>query len=261
MSGKRFSLFAVSLIALTLLSLTIFFSLTKKSIFGISFGKPAQTSKTIVLVGDSMTEYLGNFELLDERLKKYYPDTIFKLLNYGFGSTNILSVPDRLTKLIDHNGKLTEPINGIPFDLILIESMGNNPLSQYPMDEGIKKQNEALDKIMEIISDKHPKSSVIFVATIAPNKDWYGYGVLTLSPEQREQWVNERVAYIKNHMTYAKSHNIPLINIFDKSLDSTGQGNIDYLNSNDHIHPSPTGLGFISTQIADYINENGLLKK
>ena len=42
--------------------------------------------------------------------------------------------------------------------------------------------------------------------------------VYNLSPEQRKEWANERTAYIKNHIEYARSHNIPLINIFEKSL-------------------------------------------
>ncbi len=253
MSFKRISAGLIFLTILLTISLSINIFQNKSSILGISFAKPAQISKTIVLVGDSMTEYLGNFELLNLALKKHYPNTTFQLLNYGFGSTNILSVPDRLTKLSDYNKRLLQPINDIPFDLILIESTGNNPLSQYSLEEGTKKQNQTLDQIVSIIIQKHPKSSIVFVATIAPNKDWYGYGALTLSPQQREQWVNERIAYIKNHMAYAKLHNIPLINIFDKSLDSTGQGNIDYLNSNDHIHPSPTGIEFISKEIANFI--------
>src|SRR5581483_12519473 len=52
--------------------------------------KPKGTYK-IVLVGDSLTEFLGNNELLKDDLKNYYPDKTFKVDNYGFGSTNILS--------------------------------------------------------------------------------------------------------------------------------------------------------------------------
>ena len=65
------------------------------------FIKPSR-SYTLVFVGDSMTEYLGNFDEMQNYLGKYYPKDKFLLLNYGFGSTNILSVPDRLEKVSDH---------------------------------------------------------------------------------------------------------------------------------------------------------------
>lgn len=215
---------------------------------------------TLVFVGDSMTEYLGNFDELRDYLHKLYPKQTFLLLNYGFGSTNILSVPDRLEKLSDHAGRNFQPINDIAFNLIFIESFGYNPLSQLPLAEGLKKQTETLDKIINIIVQKHPKSSIIFIATIAPNSEWFGGGVLNLLPDQKAQWVAERIAYIKNHIDYAKSHHIPLINIYQKSLNGNKTGNIDYINSNDFIHPSPTGIYFISQQIADFINLNKLLK-
>ncbi|MBI4039145.1 SGNH/GDSL hydrolase family protein [Candidatus Daviesbacteria bacterium] len=208
---------------------------------------------TLVFVGDSMTEYLGNFDELRNYLKKYYPNKNYTLLNYGFSSTNILSVPDRMEKLTDRAGRGFRPINDITFDLIFIESFGYNPLSQFSLADGLKKQKETLDQIINIIIQKHPKASIVFIATIAPNKEVFGGGVLNLLPDQKKQWVSERIAYIKNHIEYAKSHNIPLINIYQNSLNEKGDGNIDYINSTDFIHPSPTGIYFISKQIADFI--------
>lgn len=211
---------------------------------------------TFVFIGDSMTEYLGNFDELRADLKRYYPKKIFLLLNYGFSSTNVLSVPDRITKDSSHSGRIFQPINDIPYDAIFIESMGNNPLSELPLDQGLQKQTETLDHIISLLMEKHPKSPIIFIATVAPNKEHYGEGVVNLSTEERQKWANERIAYIQNHMKYARNHGIPLIDIYDKSLNSTGDGNIDFLNSNDFIHPSPTGIYFISQEIADFINQN-----
>ena len=212
----------------------------------------------IVLLGDSMFEILGNFDELKSYLKNYYPNKKFLLLNYGFGSTNILSVEERLEKETFHIDRKYQAINDINFDLILIESFGHNPLSEYPLEEGLKRQTEALDKIVAIISQKHPKSTIVFVATIAPNSKRYGEGVNNLSPEQRKEWANERTAYIKNHIEYARSHNIPLINIFEKSL-KDGDGNIDYIDTTDFIHPSPSGVYLISEEIAKFIFENKFL--
>lgn len=215
---------------------------------------------TLVLVGDSMTEYLGNFDELRVYLNNYFPNKKFLLLNYGFSSTNILSVPDRLEKLSRHADRDFQPVNDIPFQLIFIESFGYNPLSELPLDEGLTKQTQTLDKIIHTLSQKHPKSTIVFIATIAPNKDHFGGGVLNLLPHQKEQWVNERISYIKNHTDYAKSHDIPVIDIYAQSLNEQGLGNLDYINSNDFIHPSPTGIHFISKQIAEFIQKNKLLQ-
>lgn len=213
---------------------------------------------TLVLVGDSMTEYLGNSDELRAYLKEYYPRNSFEVLNYGFGSTNILSVEKRLTQNSFYSREF-RPILDIAFDLILIESFGHNPLSQFPLDVGLKKQREALDKIVELIKKENPSSKILFVATISPNKKVYAYRKVDLSDEDREKWANERIAYIKNHIEYALSHNIPLVNIYEKSLNEEGDGNLEYISDTDYIHPSPNGVRFISREIADFIFKNRIL--
>ncbi|MFH0936781.1 MAG: GDSL-type esterase/lipase family protein [Candidatus Daviesbacteria bacterium] len=213
---------------------------------------------TIVLLGDSMTERLGNSDELRAYLKNYYPKKTFEVLNYGFGSTNILSVQERLEKETMY-GRKFRPILDIAFDLILIESFGNNPLSDFPLEEGLKKQNEALDKIVNFIRTVNPNAKIVFVATVAPNKRRYGEGVVRLDLEQKRIWVEERVAYIKNHIEYAKTHDISLVNIFEKSLNSEGDGKLDFLDEHDYIHPSPNGIYFISQEIANFIFENKIL--
>lgn len=213
---------------------------------------------TIVMVGDSMTEKLGNSDEIKAYLKKDYPNKTFEVLNYGFGSTNILSVQDRLEKETFH-GRVFRPILDIDFDLILIESFGNNPLSQFPLEVGLKKQTEALDKIVETLKKESPRAKIVFVATISPNKNLYGKGQVDLTSEVRTKWAEERIAYIKNHIKYANDHQIPLINIYEKSLDANGDGKLDYLSSADYIHPSPTGVYFISGEISKFIFENKIL--
>lgn len=213
---------------------------------------------TIVLVGDSMTEALGNSDELRENLTKYYPGKTVEVLNYGFGSTNILSVLERLTKTVFYHRDF-RPITDIDFNLILIESFGHNPLSEYNLEDGLKKQTDTLDVIVQTIKESNPNSKVAFVATIAPNKKNYAKGEVDLTEEKRLEWVNERIAYINNHLEYARTHNIPIIDIFNKSLNSSGDGKMDYISYKDYIHPSPTGIIFISQQLADEIYAQRLL--
>lgn len=213
---------------------------------------------TLLLLGDSMTEYLGNSDELKSYLKEYYPGKSFEVLNYGFGSTNILSVEKRLKETTFYSREF-RPILDIAFDLILIESFGHNPLSQYPLPEGLKKQTEALEKIVAAIRDENPKAKILFVATIAPNKRVYAYRKVDLSVEERERWAKERIAYIKNHIEFARSMGIPVVNVFEKSLNEDGDGNLEYISDTDYIHPSPSGVIFISRQIADFIFQNKIL--
>ena len=212
---------------------------------------------TIVMVGDSMTETLGNSDELKKFLSDYYKNKSFEVLNYGFGATNILSVMDRITKETEH-GRKFRPIENIDYNLILIESFGENPLSQYSLDEGLQHQNQELDKIVSKLKETNPRGKIVFVATISPNKKNFAQNQVDLSPEKRAQWVKERIAYIKNHIAYAKNHQIPIINVFEKSLLENGDGNPDYISIDDYIHPSPTGIIFISREIADFIYHNNI---
>lgn len=214
---------------------------------------------TLVLVGDSMTEALGNSVELRENLKKYYPGKTFEVLNYGFGSTNILSLPKTLEETTFYRRDF-RPILEIEFDLILIESFGHNPLSEYPLEDGLKKQEEVLGKALEIIKKENPKAKTIFITPLAPSKKNYAKLQVELSADQRKIWVEERENYIKNHIKFARDHNLPIINIFEKSLNWGGKVNMDYIRKEDYIHPSPKGIIFISKEIARFIYENKILE-
>mgnify|MGYP001571993586 CR=1 FL=1 len=213
----------------------------------------------LVLVGDSMTETLGNSDEIRKLFAKYYPGKTFDILNYGFGSTNILSLQKRLTEKTYH-GREFRSITEIDFHLILIESFGHNPLSDYSLEEGLRKQSEILTEAVATIRKENPKAGILFVATLAPSKKSYGRKTIGLTNEQRKIWVEERMAYIENHIKFARENNIPLVNIYEKSLNRYGDVNLDYINKDDFIHPSPKGIIFISTQIAEFIYQNELLK-
>jgi lysophospholipase L1-like esterase len=208
---------------------------------------------TIIFVGDSMIDSLGeNFDYLKQDLEDYYPSTTFGLFNYGYGSTNILSLKERLNSETTYNDKINEAILDRVLDIIVIGSFGHNPLSELPLEEGLKNQTETLDDVVLQLVTEKPNTLIIFLAEFAPSKDNYARGVVDLSPEQRDIWVNERKAYIENHIDYANSHNIPLINIYEESL-VEGDVDLNYINKDNYIHPSSTGLIFMSQAIADFL--------
>lgn len=215
---------------------------------------------TIVMIGDSMSYALGpHGGPFYEKINALYKDTNHGILidNYAGPSTNILTLDKAMNTTTTFAEWTFEPLLSRQFDLILIESFGYNPLSQLGVTDGIKKQNEELDKLMRTLVLTHPKSAIMFVATIAPNKAKYGLVANpTDSSEGRAAQADERILYIKNHIEYARAHNIPLINIYEKSLTSTGDGNLEYINPDDYIHPSAVGIELIGQELANFIFES-----
>ncbi len=213
---------------------------------------------TLVLIGDSMTEVLGNSDELRGYLNAYYPDKTFEVLNYSYGSTNLLSVKKRLLTQTYHGIRDYRPASDVDFDYLIVESFGHNPLSGLK-EEGIKAQNAALDDLMALTATTSGKEKVIFLATIGANKETYASRE-DLKPEVRAQWAEERNAYLRNHIEYAKSHGIPVIDAFNPSLDSNGNTKQFLVRDDDFIHPSPTGVLFISKKIAEFLAQNNFIK-
>jgi lysophospholipase L1-like esterase len=218
---------------------------------------PKKDFYRIAMVGDSMTNALGTYGgKLSEYLNTLYQSTPghqrILIDNYAVGSTNILDLHEQMIP------KITD----VQPDLILIESFGYNPLSQLGLVEGQKKQTQVLEETMKLLTTKYPNTAVIFVATIAPNKETYAQdenkGSTLLD---RTAQAEERMVYIKNHMAYAAAHRIPLIDIYDKTLMQNGDGNLLYINPNDHIHPSFAGLDFIDHEIANFIYDSQILPR
>ncbi len=216
---------------------------------------------TIILVGDSMTNILGeNTDYLRTHLKEHYGNKVFGIFNYALGSQSILYLDEKLHHKTPIWSKDYPPILDRDFEVIIIESFANNPLSQFPLEKGLKIQTDTLDNIVNQIHRAHPNSVIALMATIAPSRKHYGEGIVDLSPEVRAKWADERIAYINNHIKYAKDHNLPLINVYEKSLRNNGEVDESLLNDKDYIHPSANGVDFISKTIADYLyNEKVLL--
>jgi lysophospholipase L1-like esterase len=235
----------------------------KSEVQGVSISSDSGRVKypddlTIVMVGDSMTEVLGNSDELRSYLAEYYPKKSVEVLNYGYGSTNILSAYERITQETNH-GRIFRPVTNIDYDLLILESFGHNPLSEFPLEEGLKRQNQALDQIITTLQQAHPNAKLVFLATIAPNTRNYAKNQVELSGEGRRKWADERKAYIENHIKYAQSHQIPVIDVYHKSMDAQGDGKLIYISDRDYIHPSPLGVLLISKEIADFIHNNNLM--
>ena len=217
---------------------------------------PKDRSYRMVIIGDSIVNSLGlNANVLRQDLIKYYPTSEFVTYNYGYSATNVLSLYQRLTEITTDRGSENPAVLKQGFELIIIESFGNNPLSEYPVAEGLQKQNEILEKSVKAILAEKPNVALAFMTPIALDPITYAKGTVNLSPEVRKQWVAERVSYIDNHRKFAKSLEIPVIDVFKASLKPDGTVDRTYI-SDDLVHPSKKGVELISKTIADYIFTN-----
>lgn len=219
----------------------------------------------IAMIGDSMTAALGPHggevsEYINSLYKKNTTDPQRIIIDNYAGSSNILAVNEQLSKRKTISEYTFGPLLSEDYDLILVESYGYNPLSQYGIENGIKKQNEALDQLMTKIITTRPHAAIVFVATIAPNLQNYAKTTQVDRPEtQRIGQAEERIAYLKNHIDYANKHTIPVINIYEKSLTDKGDGNMLYINPTDDIHPSAEGVMFIGKELGNFIHEKQIL--
>ncbi len=216
---------------------------------------PRKTAYTVVFLGDSMTAALGPYtDELRSVLKKKYPAIDLIIQNESAPSSNVASLQDRLLSRATEAGATYDPVLGKPFDIIVIESFGYNPLSYLGRAEGINKANESLTQAMKILIREQPNALIIFLATIAPSRTLYAVGTaVKLTPAQRVDWVSERDQYIENHIKFAKDHNIPLVDVYHQSQDKTGNGLLQYINAGDHIHPSQEGVNFIQDRLAQFM--------
>jgi len=148
----------------------------------------------IVMIGDSMTAALGphggglsDYMNLLYKINAQDPQRII-IDNYA-KSSNILGVNDELTKKTTISEYTFGPLLSEDFDLILVESYGYNPLSQFGIQGGLIQQNLALDALMKLLITTHPHAAIVFVATIAPNIENYAKQTQpNKSAEDRANW-------------------------------------------------------------------------
>src|SRR5258708_6546593 len=168
---------------------------------------PAISSKQvykIVMIGDSMTAALGPHggglsEYMNSLYKKKSQDPQRIIIDNYAKSSNILAINDELTLKTTVSEYTFGPLLSGDFDIILVESYGYNPLSQFGIEGGLKQQTTALDTLMKTLTTTHPHAVIIFVATIAPNIA--NYAKITqpnYSDTDRAKLAQERLPYIKN---------------------------------------------------------------
>lgn len=219
---------------------------------------PQKTSYTIALLGDSMTDTLGN-ELyhLKTLLSQRYPSYTFTLINYGQGATDLDSGLKRLTETTTYLGEQKAPLLSYKPDIIVVESFAYNHWGGEKYD--LDRQWLTIAKIIDTVKEKSPDTKIILAATIAPHALVFGDGVLNWPKEMK--WLSSQItkAYLQNLINFATSQKFPLADAYHASLGKDGNGQLKYISASDHLHPSGDGGWLFAAKIVEAIQSNKLI--
>lgn len=211
---------------------------------------------TIAAVGDSMTDLMGpNLPYLKTELKKYYPKADLNLLNYGVGGDNIENGSARIRGEYNYQGRHYPTLTSIEPDIIVIESFAYNPFSNG--ENELDRHWQDLANLVDYIKN-NTKVKIIIMATIAPTKEFFGQGPAGVNwPKDLAFRQAEKInQYLDNTVRFAKSANLPLVDVYHQTLLSNGEGNLDYINPGDHIHQNVAGNELIAKLLAEAIKNN-----
>lgn len=229
---------------------------------GTSVRKTRKSMMTIALLGDSMMDTLGpSASEITDKLKSLYSDTQFVIKNYGVGGTNLEYAVYRITNPYMYLGASIPSLVSQQPDVVVIESCGYNPF-KGSIAQGLDRQWVELAHAIDTIKQTIPNAKIVVASTIAPNTSVFGDGATGLSFTQTDKHERTNIIkqYLKNAVRFAQSAHLPLADAFHASLDSAGNGNIKYINQEDHIHYSDAGRVLIGKKIADAIIAHRLLE-
>jgi lysophospholipase L1-like esterase len=218
----------------------------------------AKKQFTIAVLGDSMVDTMGpGLPYLEKALKNYYPNYQFNLLNYGAGGTNIEYGIQRLTSDYEYLGKSIPALVSTHPDIVIVESFAYNPWGDQQT--FLDKHWLAMAKVVDVLKAQ-TQAKIMFMATIAPNKDNFGSGPAGVNWSKDQAWAHaDKISkYLENTLRFAASQNIPVIDAYHPSI-VNGDGDLSYINPGDHIHPSVAGCEFIASLMAKKLLSLGWL--
>lgn len=220
-----------------------------------------KTEMTITLLGDSMIDTLGpDGAGLATLLNAAYPRTAFTVINHGTGGENIDTGLSHLTNGYEYLGVMRPSVISQKPDVVVVESFGYNP---YPYDDGALDTHwMQLSAMVHGIKQHLPDARIVIAATIAPNWNVFGDGApfIDFSSEGKRTKTEEIKTYIESTIGYARSQHLPLADAYHPSMDSSGNGKLQYINAGDHIHYSDAGRALFAQKVADTIISNRLLE-
>ena len=218
----------------------------------------------IVALGDSMTDTAGDGcpELYNE-LKRFYPEKDFEIYNYGVGGTRVGYGLWRLTNDYEFNSKKYKALVKLNPDVVLVESFAYNNGSDGPRENGLPHFRKMHLEIIKTIREK-TNAKIVYVVTIAPDKEHFLESVPSFynTPVSIRKWMAEdRMVYLEETIKLANDLNLPLVNVYQASLDEAEQGTPlgKWINPKDWIHPGKKGHWFIAKNIVKVLIEKNII--
>lgn len=204
-----------------------------------------KSSYTIAIFGDSMEDTMGdNLEYLSQSLKNKYPQTSFHFYNYGIGAENVEAGIARLSQELHYQSRNYPSLTSLKPDILIIGSFAYNPFAPYDRDRHWLKLSELVQNAKNI------SAKVYILAEIAPLRSNFGQGPNGVNWPADVAYTHSGhiIEQLENAVGLSRSLNVPLINAFYPSRDTTG-----YVNPSDGIHPSVSGHQFTADIITQTI--------
>jgi len=205
----------------------------------------------IAVFGDSMVDTMGeHMDYLQRSLKKKYSNNGFLLFNYGTGAQTVADGLNRFNKAFNYQTRNFPPINELKPDVLIIASFSYNPF--LPHDK--EKHRAILEQL--ITEAKKVTLKVYVLAEIAPLKRGFGKGINGVNWDENTSYEHAThiIEQLENTVNLSKSLKVPLIDAFTPSwVNSEKEGEKEYINPDDGIHPSTVGHQFIADLIASVI--------
>ena len=213
-------------------------------------------SLKIAFLGDSMIDtFISDPKILKSALAKFWPNVSFEILNYGVGATNAEYGFKRLTEPYTYQGKTIPGLLSQNPDIVVVESFAYN----HPKE--LSQNTQTLSQIIST-TQSQSKAKIYSLATIAPDKKIYANGIagINWTAEQRKIEAQRVIDFLKDSVLFAQNQGLPLINAYQKSLDWEGDGNQEYINT-DNIHPSEEGKLLLAGLVAEKFQETKIIEK
>lgn len=211
---------------------------------------------SIAIIGDSMVDTMGErLEYLEKELKKKYPQTNFKLYNYGIGSETVEMGLNRLDKEFNYQDRHYPALSQVKPDILIVASFAYNPF--FPYDRN--KHWLLLASLIEKAKTISPQ--VYTLAEIAPVGSKFGQGPhgVNWSQDTALTHSNRIIEQLENIIGLSRNLNVTLIDAFYPSQNSnSAYGKKEYVNSDDGIHPSVTGHQFMAEKIVQIVLPGGI---
>lgn len=197
-----------------------------------------------------MVDTMGeNLEYLSAALAQKYPQTTFKLYNYGIGSQNVEDGLARFNSNFTYKDRNFPPISQLKPDVVVLSSFSYNPFFPYVRDRHWLGLTALIKKAQEA------GSRFYLLCEIAPLQSGFGKGPGGVNwPEaDANEQARKITEQLENCSNLSVSLNVPVIDAFHRSVISGNYGNPAYVATHDGIHPSVAGHQLMAKLIVDTV--------